>query len=147
MPKDRWQPKVDALLRLAEDKGATAAERETAREKLALILTTHPEATTIRQYEPVRQFTMRDVGFMRKHGISTDGEWAGRNLHEAVAVMAADYRQRIAEFRGRKRLGEAQGQLPPVTQMSQAELKDAILEQLDAEIEDVDRLLTIDADA
>ena len=95
----RWQRKVDALLRLAEDQRGTP-EGDLAREKLRRILRRHPEA---RAYEPLQAFTLRDVAYMKRHGISTGGSWTGANLGEAIALMVADYRRRIVEFQNRPR--------------------------------------------
>jgi hypothetical protein len=88
-----WKGKVQALIRLAEDQ-AGKPEGELAREKLRQILEKYPEA---RQYKPIRVFILKDIGYMRQHGISTEGSWTGANLQEAIALMVADYRQRIAE--------------------------------------------------
>lgn len=95
----KWQRKVDALIRLAEDQ-AGKPEGDLARQKLRQILRRHPEA---RAYEPLQAFTLRDVGYMRRHGISTGGSWTGGNLAEAIALMIADYRGRIVEFQNRPR--------------------------------------------
>ena len=88
---NRWKRKVDALILLAEDQ-AGKPEGDLAREKLRAILDKHPEA---RQYELVKQFMMGDLTRMRRAGISTDGSWTGRNLAEALALMTADYAQRL----------------------------------------------------
>ena len=96
MAEPRWQRTVDSLLRLAQDAGATDAERETARRKIRLILERHPEAERIRQYPPMREFTLGDVGFMKRNGISLEGSWTGGNLEEAARAMIAEYRRRIA---------------------------------------------------
>lgn len=89
---NRWQRKVRALIRLAEDQ-ASKPEGAVARQKLHQILEKYPEA---RQYEPVRKFMVGDLKRMRQAGISTDGRWTGRDLAEALALMAADYAQRLA---------------------------------------------------
>ena len=136
--RDRWQPKIDALLRLAEDKGATDAERETARSKLAQILREHPEAETIRLYEPVRRFTMKDVAFMREHGISAEGSWTGRNLGEAVGLMVAEYERRIA---GHKVPRALPGHRQITTDEAHEAIGRQIAKQLDAEIEELERLI------
>ena len=99
MTEPRWQRTVDNLLRLAQDDGATPSERETARRKIQLILERHPEAEQIRQYPPMREFTLGDVGFMKRNGISLEGSWTGRNLEEAAQLMIAEYRRRIAQHR------------------------------------------------
>ena len=155
MNRDRWQPKVDALLRLAQDKGATPAERETAREKLAQILREHPQAQEIRQYEPVRRFTMDDLAFMKQHDISTDGSWTGGNLSEALQLMVADYAGRIGQHRPLRALAQpgvedCMAPVPPVmvprplprwVRIAADEVKAAIDRQLEAEIEELERLL------
>jgi hypothetical protein len=94
---NRWKSKVQALIRLAEDQEGKP-EGELAREKLRLILEKYPEA---RQYQPVREFMLKDVGYMKRHGIPTEGSWTGGNLQEAIALMVADYRRRIAEHKGK----------------------------------------------
>jgi len=99
MTEPRWQRTVDNLLRLAQDDGATPSERETARLKIRLILERHPEAEQIRQYPPMREFTLGDVGFMKRNGISLEGSWTGRNLEEAAQLMIAEYRRRITQHR------------------------------------------------
>jgi len=63
----------------------------------------YPEA---RDYEPVKQFMMSDIAYMQRNRISTDGSWTGRNLQEAVALMEAEYRQRIEEFKRHRQLTE-----------------------------------------
>lgn len=105
MVADRWQSKVDALIRLAHpDSGATPAERDTAQRKLREILRNHPQAERIRQYGPVREFLTTDLVWMKRHGISVEGSWTGRNLEEAARTMVADYWRRIVEANRRKRL-------------------------------------------
>ena len=79
--KDRWQTKVDALIRLAEDQKGKP-EGDLAREKLLSILQKHPEAVT---YKPIvdlawRDITIKDVVTMHRRGISTDGFWTGATL-------------------------------------------------------------------
>ena len=89
---DRWRSKVDALIRLAQDPGATLDERTAARAALARIMASHPEAAAIREYGPVKAvFTTRDFVDMKRAGISVDGEWTGVNLQDAIAQMSADY--------------------------------------------------------
>ena len=94
---NRWKSKVQNLIRLAEDQ-AGKPEGDLAREKLRQILEKYPEA---RQYRPVKAFMLRDVGYMKRHGVPTDGSWTGANLQEAVALMVADYKQKIAEYKGK----------------------------------------------
>lgn len=94
--KDRWQTKVDALIRLAEDQRGKP-EGDLAREKLLSILQKHPEAVT---YKPIvdlawRDITTKDVAEMHRMGISTDGSWTGRNLQEALFKMQQDYYRRM----------------------------------------------------
>lgn len=97
---NRWQPKVDALIRLiADDSGATDAERATAKRKLALILEHHPESQQIAQYGPVREFMCSDLLKMRRAGISTYGIWTGANWREALRMMVADYASRLGRSR------------------------------------------------
>lgn len=104
MVKDRWQPKVDALIRLAQDKGATDHERVVARLKLAEILENHPEADQIAQYGPVREFTFGDLRHMKTQGIPTTGHWEGTTLEDTLQKMVADYRRRIVEHEARPKL-------------------------------------------
>jgi hypothetical protein len=99
---NRWKSKVQALARLAEDQRGKP-EGELARQKMLQILEKYPEA---RRYEPARQFMLSDLAWMRRHGVSTDGSWTGATPQEAVALMVADYHQRIEEARQRKRLAE-----------------------------------------
>ena len=103
MAKPEWQTIIDNLIRLAQDEGATPDERDTARRKISLILDRHPQAEYIAQYEPLKEFTMKDVGFMIRNNISTSGSWTGRTLEEAAQMMVADYRRRVAEFGRRPR--------------------------------------------
>ena len=92
---NRWRSKVDALIRLARDPGATPDERTAARAALARITASHPEAAAIRDYGPVKQmFTTRDFVDMKRGGISVEGEWTGVNLQDAIAQMSADYARR-----------------------------------------------------
>jgi len=94
----RWKSLVDDLLRLAQDDGATEDERATARLKIRQILERHPEAEQIRQYEPVREFTFGDVGYMKRNNIPLEGSWTGATLEEAALSMVTDYRRRIERF-------------------------------------------------
>jgi hypothetical protein len=89
---NRWQSKIDALIRLSRDPGATSAERKTAARKLRQILRDHPQMA---DYRPLAEFTMRDLGEMKRRGISTAGSWTGRNLDEAIAMMVSDYHERL----------------------------------------------------
>ena len=93
--KNRWQTKVDALIRLAEDQKGKP-EGDLAREKLLLILQNHPEAV---HYQPIldlawRDISTRDVAEMHRRGISTAGSWTGANLMAAIDKMLQDYYQR-----------------------------------------------------
>lgn len=97
---NRWKRKVQSLARLAEDQRGKP-EGELAREKMCHILERYPEA---RDYGPVKEFMMSDLAYMYHHDISTDGSWTGMNIQEAVALMSADYRQRIDEYQRQKRL-------------------------------------------
>lgn len=97
MSESHWKRKARALARLAEDQRGKP-EGDTARQKLLEIIQRHPEA---RDYEPVKtlikkDLTMRDISEMRHAGISTDGEWTADDLHTAIKLMEADYRERIA---------------------------------------------------
>lgn len=94
---NRWKSKVDVLIRLAEDQ-AGKPEGKLAEQKLKTILAKYPEAA--REHRPLeyfarREFTLRDLGFMKQCRISTSGSWAGRNLREAIAIMIDSYWQRI----------------------------------------------------
>ncbi len=92
-----WRRKADSLLRLANDQ-AGKPEGELAREMLRRIIAKHPELTM--GYEPLREFAMSDIGYMLRNGISTGGSWTGHNVKDAVRLMVADYRQRIAAHKG-----------------------------------------------
>jgi hypothetical protein len=117
--KNRWQTKVDALIRLAEDQRGKP-EGDLAREKLLSILQKHPEAVT---YKPIldlawRDITTKDVVEMHRMGVSTDGSWTGRNLQEALFKMQQDYyRRMIAQAFGipKDLLGHTDNSLPPKT--------------------------------
>lgn len=94
--KDRWQTKVDALIRLADDQKGKP-EGDLAREKLLLILQNHPEAVS---YQPIvdlawRDITTKDVVKMHRMGIRTDGSWTGVNMQDAINKMMQDYHQRL----------------------------------------------------
>lgn len=104
MTENRWKRKARALAKLAEDQRGKP-EGDLARQKLLEIINKHPEAAN---YEPVkelveRDLTMKDIGWMKRHGVSTDGEWTGGNLNEAIALMIADYKSRMTRAK-RKRL-------------------------------------------
>lgn len=95
----KWQPKIDALVLLAEDQ-AGKPEGELAKEKLRRILRRFPELAV--QHAPFgdyadRTFTVRDLSRMRHEGISTAGVWHGRNLAEAITMMEADYKRQLWE--------------------------------------------------
>jgi hypothetical protein len=89
--KNKWQSKVDALIRLAEDQKGKP-EGDLAREKLLLILQNHPEAV---DYRPILDLACKDVVKMHRMGINTDGSWTGTNLQEALAKMMQDYHNRL----------------------------------------------------
>jgi hypothetical protein len=100
---ERWRSKIDALTRLAEDQRGKP-EGDLARQKLIEIINKHPEAAN---YKPVqdlveRDLTMGDVDWMQRHGVPTQGSWTGRNLEEAIAMMEAEYKQRIARAKRKK---------------------------------------------
>ena len=103
---NRWQSKVDALIRLAEDQKGKP-EGELAREKLRQILEKYPEAA--QAHQPLhefaeREFTAADLGYMMRQGISIDGRWTGRNLQDAILRMVAEYRVRIDRFKNQPAL-------------------------------------------
>lgn len=103
---NRWQSKVDALIRLAEDQKGKP-EGELAWEKLRQILEKYPEAAQAHRplYEfAEREFTTADLGYMIRHDISIDGRWTGRNWQEAILHMVAEYRARIDRFKNRPHL-------------------------------------------
>ena len=100
-----WKRKIDALLRLAEDQ-AGKPEGDLARQKLDAILAKHPEA---RDYEPVKQFMLKDVGYMKRVGIDTGGSWTGANMTEAIAMMITEYQRRIEEHERGQRILSAVG--------------------------------------
>ena len=84
---NRWKRKADALTRLAEDQRGKP-EGELARQKLQEIIAKHPEA---KDYGPVRDLLLRDL-----KGIDLEGSWTAATPQEAIAMVIADYRQRIA---------------------------------------------------
>jgi hypothetical protein len=76
-------------------------EGELARAKLRRILELYPEAA--REHLPFEQYARRtfmttDLLFMRRHGISTQGQWTGRNLQETIAIMINDFWGRIERW-------------------------------------------------
>lgn len=93
----RWKRRALALARLAEDQRGKP-EGESAARKLRHILERYPEA---REYEPLAEFTMSDLRFMRAKGISTEGRWEGESVEDAIAVMIGDYRRRIVGWHPR----------------------------------------------
>lgn len=101
MTQDRWQSKIDALIRLAKDQ-AGKPEGELARAKLQQILDKYPWAA--QQYQPLADFAVSDLKYMMRVGISHQGSWTGRNLQEALRIMVADYKQRIEEYERLQRL-------------------------------------------
>lgn len=119
--KNKWQSKVDALIRLAEDQKGKP-EGDLAREKLLSILQKHPEAVT---YKPIvdlawRDLTTKDVVKMHRMGISTDGSWTGTNLQDALNKMMQDYyRRMVAAAFGvpEELLGHANDGLPSGTEV------------------------------
>ena len=93
---NKWQRKVDALIRLAEDQRGKP-EGDLAREKLTEILNKHPEA---QRYPPMvdlvhRDFQAADVVVLKRRGIPTGGSWTGRSLDEALQLMMEDYARRL----------------------------------------------------
>lgn len=112
---NKWQSKVDALIRLAEDQRGKP-EGDLARQKLTEIVNKHPAA---RNYAPLldlaqRDLTMADVRNMRRNGISTAGSWEGDDLRGAILAMQADYKRRIAEHNKQKEMIET-GSTPLLT--------------------------------
>lgn len=101
----RWKRRALALARLAEDQRGKP-EGEAAARKLRYILEKYPEAC---EYEPIAEFTMRDLRFMRDSGISTGGKWEGESVEDAIAMMIRDYRARVAAAQSRKYLPCGQG--------------------------------------
>lgn len=89
---------------MAEDQRGKP-EGDLAREKLLKIINKYPEAA---QYEPVvelvkKDLTMAEVMWMKRQGVSLAGSWTGDDLGEAIALMEADYKQRLTKAQ-RKRL-------------------------------------------
>ena len=117
---DRWSPKVEALRRLiAPNSGATDAERDTAETKLKSILQIQYGETEgycrFAYFEKgieddpgafdaafAETFTTHDFLEMKRAGISTDGEWTGKNMQEATEMMVADYARRSGRLRKRR---------------------------------------------
>jgi len=111
--ESKWKRKARALSRLAENQRGKP-EGDLARQKLLEIINAHPEA---KDYEPVkelirRDLAMKDVMTMKKRGIPLEGDWTGRNLFEAIALMETDYKRRIAEADDCERLATPAAQLP-----------------------------------
>jgi len=105
MTESKWQRKARALSRLAEDQRGKP-EGELARGKLLAILNKHPEAA---QFEPVQQLifrdiTLKDIGWMNRHGVSVEGRWDGGDFAEAYVAMVMDYQQRIVLAKNRRYL-------------------------------------------
>lgn len=92
---NKWKRKAIALARLAEDQRGKP-EGEVARQKLLQILNRYPQA---REYEPIKVFTLRDIAWMRRRGISTAGKWTGTNFADAIRLMVEDYQQRMASYK------------------------------------------------
>lgn len=94
---NKWKRKVRALAKLADDQRGKP-EGDVACQKLLEIINRHPEAA---EYEPVvelvkKDITLADLGKIKRSGIGLDGEWTGVNLQAAIAMMLADYRERLA---------------------------------------------------
>ena len=147
---DRWQAKVDGLVELAQNNGATQGERDTARRKLAQILRKHPQRAQIRQYGPVRQlFTVGDFNRMHHMGISTEGRWTGTGLEDAFEKMVVDYAERLASYSRRRRLpnaiddfaAAASASHRPRPEKSTASDLDRILAYLDAQMVETEELI------
>ena len=98
---DKWKRKVDALIRLAEDQ-AGKPEGEVARAKLRQILEKHPWAA--QEHKPLEDFAVSDLGYMARVGISREGSWTAGNVAGAIALMIADYEQRIEKHKQLQRL-------------------------------------------
>jgi len=98
---DRWESKVDALIRLAEDQ-AGKPEGEVARAKLQQILEKY--SWVAEEHQPLADFAISEFKYMKRVGISHQGSWTGRDLQETLTIMVADYRQRIEEHKQLQRL-------------------------------------------
>jgi len=101
MSQPRWKEKARALAALAEDQRGNP-EGDLAREKLLKIIRDHPEAAN---YEPVRTLVTRDIRLSDLKKFDTSGSWMGANLADALRLMLQEYRRRLTEAEGRKRLG------------------------------------------
>lgn len=101
---DKWRSKIEALLRLSEDSGATPAEKSRAKEKLQELIRNHPEAYEQPNFKERidRIFTGRDFLELKAMG-DTDGSWTASTLEGALQMMVADYANRLARKK-RKRL-------------------------------------------
>lgn len=100
---NRWKRKVRALTRLADDQRGKP-EGDLARQKLLQIINKYPEAA---EYEPVVELVKKDlmttdITWMKRHGVFVAGSWTGGNLWEAIALMEADYKQRLAKAKRRR---------------------------------------------
>ncbi len=94
--ESKWQSKVDALIRLAEDQ-AGKPEGDLAREKLFQIVSKYP---AVAKHAPVRDFMLKDLGR------------TGATPEEAIAQMVADYLRRMIEAEMMRSLwGEAAGRV------------------------------------
>lgn len=100
---DKWKRKVDALIRLAEDQ-AGKPEGDVAKAKLKQILDKHPWAA--QEHKPLGDFAVSNLGYMARVGISREGSWTGGNLQHAIALMIADYKQRIESHERLQRMLE-----------------------------------------
>jgi hypothetical protein len=99
---NRWKRRARALAALADDQRGKP-EGEVARQKLLEMLNKYPQA---REYEPIlalakKDMTLREVGEMKRQGISLAGKWEGSDLQHSIALMIADYQQRIANHKAR----------------------------------------------
>lgn len=107
-PED-WRERARKLAALAEDQRGKP-EGEVARRKLTALINRHPEAASFAEVQTLarRDITLADVGYMRRAGISTDGEWTAGTLAEAIERMTADYAARIDAHCAPRLEGKAQ---------------------------------------
>jgi hypothetical protein len=122
---DDWRRKAEALCRLAEDQRGKP-EGELARQKLLEIINNHPDAL---KFKPVtdlaeKDLTMGDVAWMNRNGVSTEGEWAGRNLKEAIVIMSNDYRRRIKQAKTPKLMAKLAEEREAVSPMPKLRASD-----------------------
>lgn len=107
---DKWRSKIDALLRLSEDSGATPAEKALAKEKLHELVEKHPEAYNQPEYKARidNVFYGKDFLELKRSG-DTYGSWSGNSIEDALQKMVADYQVRLRRLKTPKLESETDG--------------------------------------